>query len=236
MKFLIAVLCLLISLPTLGQGFITGLEQDDFTFLFGNACTVTLESGETVEGTLTGGSIVSGYLNNITIKGKDGEKLKYKPEDVSKLTIKTSKIAKLAMIAESTSSIKEATSTDFNEIVNRNQFIFETAMRHNKNEKLRLMQLLNPGFDSKIKVYDDPNAKETMGVGIGGIKLTGGVDKSYLLVQNDEKAVRVKKGNYKKDFDELYKNCPKMLQIFAGEKVKWEDVAGHVFVYDQACK
>ena len=236
MKPILFTLSLFISLTCLSQGFITEVESDELSVLFGNPCVATLASGEEVNGKLSGGSGVNGYLSTVIIKKDDGTKVKLKPEDVSRLSIKASKLAKLAMLAESTSSIKELTNTNFDEIVNRDYIIFETAMRHNKASKLRLMQLLNPGFDSQIKVFADPNAKETKGIGVGGIKLTGGVDKSYLFVQNDEKAVLVKKGKYKKRFDELYEKCPKMLEVFAGEKVKWSDVAGHVFVYDQVCK
>lgn len=220
----------------IGQGFINPLDADDMTFISGKECIVKLASGEEITGKFLNGTMVSGYLSNFNIRLEDGEKAKFKPEDVARLSVKTSKLAKIAMMAESTSSIKEMTNTNFEEIVNREYIVFETAMRHNKAGKLRLMQLLNPGFDSQIKVFADPNAKETMGVGIGGMKLTGGADKSYLFVQKEEKAVLVKKGSYKKNFDELYKNCPAILQAFAGEKLKWNDVAGHVFAYDQACK
>lgn len=236
MKPIILVLSLFISLSCVSQGFVTEVESDELSVLFGNPCVATLATGEEVTGKLSGGSGVNGYLSTVIIKKDDGTKVKLKPEDISRLSIKASKLAKLAMIAESTSSIKELTNTNFDEIVNREYIIFETAMRSNKAGKLRLMQLLNPGFDSQIKVFADPNAKETKGIGVGGIKLTGGVDKSYLFVQNDEKAVLVKKGKYKNSFDELYEKCPKMLEVFAGEKVKWNDVAGHVFVYDQVCK
>lgn len=236
MKNSLTLLFILIACTGFSQGFINEVEQDELTVLFGNPCIVTLATGEEVNGKLAGGSMINGYLNSITLKKESGEKVKFNPEDISRLSVKASKLAKLAMIAESTSSVKELTNTNFDDVVNREYIIFETAMRHNKAEKLRLMQLLNPGFDSQIKVFADPNAKETKGVGIGGMKLTGGADKSYLFVQHNEKAVHVKKGSYKKNFDDLYQNCPKMLAVFAGEKVKWNDVAGHVFVYDQVCK
>jgi hypothetical protein len=237
MKHIILFMLVTITSTALAQGFITPLEADDLPIVTnGKECIVKLASGEEVTGKFLGGTMINGYLSNFNIRLENGEKAKFKPEDVARLSIKASKLAKLAMIAESTSSIKEMTNTNFDEIVNREYIVFETAMRHNKASKVRLMQLLNPGFDSQIKVFADPNAKETKGVGVGGIKLTGGVDKSYLFVQNDEKAVLVKKGSYKKNFDELYAQCPAMLQAFDGEKIKWADVAGHVFAYDQVCK
>lgn len=236
MKTLITTLLISLSGVAFAQGFIAALEADDMALIGGKECTVKLVSGEEVTGKFLAGTLVNGYLSNFNIRSENGEKVKFKPEDVARLSVKASKLAKLAMMTESASSIKEMTKTNFDEIANREYIVFETAMRHNKAGKLRLMQLLNPGFDSQIKVFADPNAKETKGVSISGIQLSGGADKSYLFVKNDEKAVLVKKGSYKKNFDELYGDCPAMLQVFAGEKVKWNDVAGHVFAYDQVCK
>jgi len=34
----------------------------------------------------------------------------------------------------------------------------------------------------------------------------------------------------------FYSDCPQMLSTFQGEKIKWDDIALHVFAYDQACK
>jgi hypothetical protein len=76
-----------------------------------------------------------------------------------------------------------------------------------------------------------------MGLNVGGMRLTGGEDKSYLLVRGgEEKAMLVKKGSYRKQFEEIYKDCPAMLKHFEGDKIMWDDLAGHVFAYDVACK
>lgn len=175
----------------IGQGFISSISNDDMSLIAGQPCVVELASGETIEGKLGGMTAMSGYISKINVKLENGEKMKLKPENVVRLKVKASKLAQISMMAESSSSIKEMTKTDYEEVLNREYIIYETAMRHNKKGKLRLMQLLNPGFDSKIKVFVDPNANETMGVGVGGVKLTGGEDKSYMFVINDEKAVKV---------------------------------------------
>jgi hypothetical protein len=228
---------LILTTPGYGQGFVNEVEEDGLSALFGNPCTILLANGDKIAGKLSSGSGTNGYLSAITIKLENDEKVKLKAEDITRLTIKVSKFAKLTMVSESAESIKEMTKTDFNNIVKRDSVIYETAMQHTKGDKIRLMQLLNPGFDSKLKVFADPNPnRETSGIGIAGVKLTGGIDKSYLFVQNSQKAILVKKGSYKKNFEELYKNCPAMVAGFTGEKIKWEDVAGHVFAYDQICK
>lgn len=236
MKHVMIILFVLYTASTVNsQGFITPLEEEDYPVIYNQPCTVSLTNGEVLAGKFVGGSGTNGYLNTVTIKLDNGQKLKLKPGEINKMIIKASGLAKMALITESTSSIKEVTNTDFDEIVNREHFIFETALSHNKEGKVRLLQLLNPGFDSKIKVYANPNANETMGLGLAGIKITGGKDKSLLFVKGDSKAVIVRKGDYKDSFIELYATCPKMTEFFAGEKLKWQDVAAHVFVYDQIC-
>lgn len=218
------------------QGFIATLEEADLITLLNRPAIVTMTDGSEVTGKFGGAVLISGYLDKVTIKGDDGEKLKIKPEEIIRLKIKVSKMAKMAMITSSSSSIKEVTKSDFNEIKSREYIIFETAQRSNKAAKFRLMQLLNPGFDSKIKVYADPNSTETKGIGVGGIKLTGGEEKSYLMVKGADKTIVVRKATYSKNFEELYQGCPEMIKVFQGNKIKWEDVAGHVFAYNETCK
>jgi hypothetical protein len=68
------------------------------------------------------------------------------------------------------------------------------------------------------------------------MQLTGGEDKSYLFVKGGEKAFTVKKGSYSKNFEELFSDCPKMIEAYKNNKIKWDDVALHVFYYNQFCK
>lgn len=235
MKKLLMVLLTVLATPALGQGFIASLDDDDFQLLFNRPAIVKLVSGDSLSGKMVGGTIINGYLSTIKFKTDSGETAKFKPEDVERLAIKPGKMAKYAMMSESATSLQEMSKANFDEISNREYIIFETARRSTKKGTPRLMQLLNPGFDGGIKVFADPNAKKTMGLSIGGAKLLGGEDKSFLFVQGGEKAVVVKKGSYKENFAELYEKCPAMLEEFKGEKLKWVDVAGHVWVYDRIC-
>jgi len=229
------VLLLLFSNKISGQGFVATVEDEGLAALYGNQCTLMLESGEEIQGKFAGGSYSSNGLSKISLKLENGEKAKFKPEQVISLIIKASSLLKLTMISESTSSVSEMANTDFNGIVKRDYLIFETALTAKKSDTYRLMQLLNPGFDSKIKVFAEPS-KKTGGLNVGGIQLTGGEAKAYLFVKGKEKAVEVNKGSYSKNFKELYSDCPKMLSTFQGEKIHWDDIALHVFAYDQACK
>jgi hypothetical protein len=216
------------------QGFVETIEGDALSALYGNDCIVNLTSGEEIKGTFSGGVYINNGLTKITVKQENGEKVKLIPEQIVSLKIKSSRLLKLFMITESGSSVKEMANTDFNDIVNRDWLMFETAMTPKKKDTYRILQLLNPGFDSKIKVFAEPGAK-TGGINIGGLQVTGGEDRAYLFVKGGDKAFRVKKGTYSDNFKELYSDCPQMLSAFEGNKIKWDDVALHVFYYDQHC-
>lgn len=67
-------------------------------------------------------------------------------------------------------------------------------------------------------------------------QVTGGEDRVYLFVKGGEKAFKVKKGSYRENFRELYSDCPQMLEQFQGEKIRWDDVALHIYAYNELCK
>jgi len=108
----------------------------------------------------------------------------------------------------------------------------QSAVMIKKKRKTLLVQLLNPHFSKKIKVYHDPLAHETMSLGVGGIKLVGGLEKSY-YVKKDGKpaAVRLFKKDYKKEFKGFYSSCTKVSKM----KPNWEDFALHVYTVAKEC-
>jgi small nuclear ribonucleoprotein (snRNP)-like protein len=235
MKAITSFLFVLASTAAFPQGFIAAISTDDIGVILNNPATIVLQNGDTLSGKLTAASLINNYLKNVTLKAEDGSKRKVDAAEMKSLKVKASALAKMAMMNESANSVFRTVKTDFNAIINREYIFFEQALRATRKDKPAMMQLLNPGFDHVIKVYADPNANETGGLQMDDVALTGGADKSYLFVKNSEKVVIVKKGSYRRNFDELYADCPDMLTAFEGDKTKFKDIAGHVFVYDQLC-
>jgi len=231
----LVVFAFLVISKSYSQGFIAAIEDEGLSALYGNECILKLKTGDEIKGKFVGGTYVKDGLSKISIKLENGDKVKYVPEEVISLRIKASKLLKLVLISESTSSVKEASKANFDEMVNREYIIFETALATKKTDTYRLLQLVNPGFDAKIKVFAEPSSK-TGGLSMGGIQLTGGEDRAVLFVKGDVKAITVKKGSYAENFDALYSDCPEMTSAYKGQKIKWEDAALHVFTYNQACK
>jgi hypothetical protein len=181
-KISLFALTLLGSAALQAQAFIASVEDEGLATLYGNPCTVQLKSGEEVIGKFAGGTYVKDGLSKITIKLENEEKVKYMPDQVMSLRIKASEWVRLAMVTSKGSSMSEIGKTSFTDIMNRDSIIFQSELAAKKKDTPRLLQLVNPGFDTRIKVYAEPSAK-TGGFTMAGIPISGGEDRAYLFVK-----------------------------------------------------
>lgn len=192
-------------------------------------------AGDTVRGSINSATMINGQIRAFTIKQEDKSKVKFKSADVTMLAIKATAFMNWTS-AMSVPNIMRASELDFDKVKKREWVIFDQAQLPNK-DKYALMQLLNPDFCGKIKVYVNPNANETGSMELNGLSLTGGEDTSYLVVTEGNQAELYKKMKYNKEaLTRLYKDCDEFVDEYAGEKFKWKDFSEHVFVYDQLCK
>ncbi|WP_421871682.1 hypothetical protein [Marinoscillum sp.] len=193
-------------------------------------------AGDTIRGSISSATMMDGQVRALTIKQADKTKVKLKSADVTLLAVKTTRFMN-QVSALATPNIQRASEMDFDKIMEREWVIFDQALLPNKN-KYALMQLLNPGFDSKIKVYINPNANETGTFQVQGLAVAGGEDTSYLVVtEGSNQAEIYKKRKYDDEaLTRLYKDCPEFEQEYAGEKFRWSDFSEHVLVYDQLCQ
>ena len=198
-------------------------------------CVIIDMEGNTIEGVIITGKGVGSSPGSITVRDKEGNKIKLSAEQIKSAKVKASDLIKFTKGVENAGSVQEITNADWKEIIDSEYLYYVRALApKKKKEKSRIYMVLNPGFDSKIQILHNPWGNESGGLGVGGIKLTGGKEKSYLLVKNGQKSFKVKKGDYKKQFKDIFGDCPLILETFTG-KIKLEDLAGHVFAYDQAC-
>lgn len=236
MKKQILTLALLASIFCVkAQSFLVPVEG----FIGAQPSKVVTVTGDTIKGELKSAMFMNGLLKSFTYElAGTGEKRKFKAEEVKYLRIKASKMANLESMASGASSLRRMSNTNFDDIKNREFIEFEQALQPGDKTKYALLQLLNPGFDSKIKVYSDPAGQKTSTTTIGGMAVTGGEDKSYLVVKGGIKAERVKKKDYNESFAMLFGDCPELIKNFSasGEKLSFFDFATHVFDYDKACQ
>ncbi len=183
--------------------------------------------GKTV--VMTGG--MNGMLS-LTLKDTvTGEKVKYKIPDMKEVGVWAKGMSKLKAITsslESTNSLKDATRTDYS-MLDADYYIFRRVV--DKKGKPRILQLLNPGFDSKMQAYADPRAKQTGGTKLTG-GLTGGLDKSYYVTRGGAYGVYVEKGKYKKSMSSIFDGCSELLKKF---DTNFKDFAKHVHYFENEC-
>ena len=229
---LLSILALLLSNSfTNGQAFISAVSEFQPT----DECKMELVDGTIIEGKVSMATLINGNLSSLTLKDGEGNKHKYKAADIKQFRVKMGFLAKLDAMGEASGSIAKFVKADFNEIIDREYIFYQQALLPKKKDKYRWLHLVNPGFDSRIKVYADPGGGETGGLSLGDVQLTGGKDKSYLVVVDGQKSVEVKKKSYKKDFPVLFGGCKTFMETIDVKKPDFWDFAAHVFAYDQLC-
>jgi hypothetical protein len=219
--------CLLaLPLSTLGQSFLPAIER----FSSKKLDYLILNSGEKVEFYLDDLDRKKGLIVNVEGKTVDGKKFEYNADEIKEMYLAASDFAKLSSLNRSTRSVLSMQRTDMKEI-GREHVYFEQHQVEGR-KSTTLLQLVNPESTSRMKVFHDPWAVETMGVGIGGLQLTGGIDKSYYAVY-DGKTVKIYKRNYEELFAALFAGCPAVLQKY--KSAAWRDLPLHLDTYETEC-
>ncbi|MBK8723360.1 MAG: hypothetical protein IPL95_14175 [Saprospiraceae bacterium] len=122
------------------------------------------------------------------------------------------------------------------EYIKQGYVLFEKSeVMIKKNKMTLLVQLLNPEFSGKIRVYLDPNASETTSYGVGGFKLAGGDAKSYYVKKGSEVAFKLQSKNYEEEYKHLYGDCATFFDANV-KKFDWSDLAKNIFDYTKECK
>ena len=98
-----------------------------------------------------------------------------------------------------------------------------------------LLQLLNPLFADKVKVFADPYSSETAGYGIGGFTLEGGDDKSYFIKINSsqEPAFLLKKKNLEESYSKMF-DCSALIEKLKSN-FNWSDFESYIYE-NENCK
>ena len=98
-----------------------------------------------------------------------------------------------------------------------------------------LLQVVNPGFDSAIRVYALPNAKEGV-YSTGRLALFGDEASAFAVVKDGGDAFKVRKRSYRQSFVTLFGDCEPMLDRFSRADRKFRNFAAHVYFYDKVCR
>jgi hypothetical protein len=232
MKKIALLFCLFSSTTIYAQLFAPAFNQ----FSVKKPAYLTMGDGTKVEGIINSVTDKNGLIQSINITPTEGSK---------KLTLKAEAISNMYLPMSSFSKVDNSINQAFNkyvlnkdvrtDIINDGYLYFEKTkvVKKNKVEEL-LLQLVNPSFSDKIKVYDIPLSKETLSTEVKGITITHDENKSYFIKVGDATAVKLNKRAYNEAYVALYKDCPSLLTKLK-DNHRWSKFDEHLFEYSTQC-
>ena len=191
---------------------------------------LVLKSGERIEFTLDKLDRKKGLIFRVAGSTPDGQKFKHEADQIQELGLTSADFAKFLSLQESTRSVARMQRNKVSESMRDLVIFYNERLDDPKREAL--LQLVNPGFDSQIRVYDDPFSAETMSVGFG-VQVSGGLEASYYVKVRGQ-VIRLKKRNYVEMFRPLFDSCAPVMARY-GKDIAWRDFGDHVFMLDQEC-
>ena len=213
------------------------LLTPSFGFSHKKTSYVTLMDGTVITGTLKDVDRKKGLVEFVNIEDGAGKKNKLKAEKIQQMYLPPTAFDNMAkadaFLHDATKWSEDKLKED---LIMQGYVYFENAnVKIKKKETKLLMQLLNPTFCEKVRVYNDPYADETTSLGVGGVDVVGGAEKSYyVLVEGSKAAFRLEKKDYKKQFSGLWQKCTDMKKKFPD--MKWADFTENVIHYNTCVK
>lgn len=232
MKKIALLLCLFNCTNIYAQLFAPAFNQ----FSVKKPAYLTMEDGTRVEGIINAISDKNGLIQSINITPTGGGK---------KITLKADAITSMYLPMSSFSKLDNSINQAFNkyvldkdvntDIINEGYLYFEKTrvVKKNRVEEL-LLQLVNPSFSNKIKVYDIPLSKETLSTEVKGVTITHDENKSYFIKIGDATAVKLNKRDYNEAYAALYKDCPALLTKLKNNH-RWSKFDEHLWEYTTQC-
>lgn len=234
MKFFSTSLLIALSIGILnGQRFVDPIS------LFSKKKTayITLADGTEIEGTLKKVLRKKGQVESIKLNLENGDVKEYEPADIQFAFLPQSGFEKFGDAnARAFDATRWGEESVEGERIKNGYGYFESQKAQIKKKNIHLlMQVANPHFNKHITMYFDPLAGETTSMSVGGIKVAGGIEKSYYVRLDDGgDAFRMKKKEYDDMLKKLFGDCDKYLT--EGEKsANWSELPKHIFNYTQNC-
>lgn len=235
MKHLITAFSLFIAVATTAQTFapaFAGFSKKKLTY-------ITLKDGTELEVNIKGLSYKKGLIDDMKIIDEKGDKVKINPEEISHMYVPPSGMAKLNQWVDAATDVNKIVDNELSsEHLSDGYLYMESCEVQVKKSKTQycMVQLMNPTFSKKVKVYNDPYSGETAGVGVGGMNVAGGLAKSYYIkVGDNEVARRIKKKEYKKDMETIFTECKDVVKKY-GADPSWSEFEKFIFDYSVDCE
>lgn len=235
-KHLLTMLFLVMGFSIIAQTFsppFQGFSRKKPTF-------ITLKDGTEVSVYIKSLKFKKGLIDELKVSPLDGgKKVKINPEEITHMYIPPSGLAKYYQKLDAATDLTKLQDNELSsEHLDDGYLYMESSEVQVKKKKVQycMLQVMNPTFSKKVKVYNDPLSNETASVGIGGMKLAGGLAKSYYIKLEGEKiAKRVKKKEYKKDMEEVFTGCPAVIKKYDANP-SWSEFEQFIYEYSSECE
>ena len=236
LKWSLTLVLLIVGFALMAQTFsppFQGFSRKKTTF-------ITMKDGNEISVIVKKLSFKKGLIDEIKVEpANGGKKIKISPEDIDHMYIPPSAFAKMGQALDAMSDINKIQDGDLNSGHLDDGYLYmESSNVQVKKKKTQycMLQLMNPTFSGKIKVYNDPFAGETASVGIGGMTVAGGLAKSYYIKKEGEDlARRIKKKEYKQDMAMLFGECKDIVSKYGAEP-RWDEFEMFIYDYSTMCK
>lgn len=234
-NFIIFILFFSISLSSIAQTFapsFQGYSRKKTTY-------ITLKNGNEMSVTIKKLFFKKGLIDELkVVQSSNGKNVKINPEDIDFMYIPPSNLAKLGQVMDAATDLTKLQDGELSSKHLDDGYLYmESSKVEIKKKKVQfcMLQVMNPTFSKKIKVYNDPFSKESASIGIAGVTVAGGLEKSYYIKKGDQEiAKRIKMKEYKKDMEELFSECPSVIQKY-GDAPNWSEFEQFIYDYSTMC-
>ncbi len=233
LNFFVLIFALSISFSASAQKFLPAFGG----FSHKKTSYIHMEKGKTIKGTIKDLDWKKGLIEEVKLLDMNDKKIKIKPEDISHMYLPPNGWSKMSKTFSFLNDATQWDNTDLDQdIISKGlTYLEKSDVRIKKKTRTLMLQLANPSFSSQYLVYHDPITGETASAGIGGVKLAGGVPKSYFVKRKGEKvATELKKKDYDEVFKSMFGDCKEVMKKY-GDNPRWLEFETHIYEYTQ-CK
>jgi hypothetical protein len=223
--------CCLFSVQlVLAQNFLEPIES----FSRNKPCYITLQNGEEIVAEYRSSKSKKGLILKLWVDDGNDKKKELEATDIQFMYLPVSGWEKFNKAMELDATKLKDDSSLNQALIEEGYAYFETVeVMVKKKKQTALMQLLNPAYAEKIRVYHDPWANEQAGLSVSGIQVAGGGDKSFYVKIGDKTAFKLAKKNYDESFAELFGSCKSFVKDI--KDPKWNDFEKHVYDFSKDC-
>lgn len=191
---------------------------------------VVLVNSDTLYGRINAISTRGNSIRQFTFKHND-QKLKLEVSDVLAIGVTATEMGQSNRALFSRKASEE--DKVFEQFLPKDDYVvFERILLQGRKDRFEMAQLLNRGFDSKIKVYAHPDEEDQGFTDVSGFVLDDVMDRIYYVSVNGMPVFELKSAQYRKGaLSLLYSNCNALKDI----KLRWMDFAEHVFTHFREC-